>query len=1417
MAFLKNSILEMLQKEGLQIRYFIVDILSGRELSGKNNSDGDSDLAFYYCFIIIEKTENFKSVYFQNQLKQLLSHVSLVTSEFSGMVEFLNDQTAHFKNEKYVTFLKFLIRENFIFFSVMSKKTKLGLFRDKSYYREIMNFWKNSDHSSFGLIKTSVVSNINRAENILIIKFYDIIITGIFTRKADNTSSFSIPVLSEKINNLTKINHSDWTALDLRDFIFAFDLLPLSIRFTIPLDIFVDFSELLYEARVRVEGKIRFRKFNKHKSYLLIIWPVSEFNERFQINLNKFLELNGLVIKGGVKKVLSTVIFSLYELDISGNQIILTNTDMEKVEADLYRKLLSWDLTFQEFLEKKFSFEQLSQIRPFADSIKNSLYKDVHNPLQALEELNSLIEIQNEVKIIKSQYDKNKEKSYIKLFTKDPFSLSFFIPIFSNMGLDIISDDSYQFSIPGSTVYFFKFQFKFNDNPVSDLDSLKKISVALGGIIDEEASSEPLNTLLLSSSLNIFQLELLKALVSYLVQIKTGQSRVLLKKVLQSNPQLAESLVKIFEIKILKKIENNPQLLANSKAVIKKKLPEFDEKRNNYYKSSEELISSIQIKNLIQNEVYFGIRAIIENITRTNYFSTLKLISFKISASNIEFVKKPAPLFEIWVYHPHFEGIHLRGGLISRGGIRWSDRPDDFRTEIWGLWKTQVLKNTIIVPTGAKGGFVLKYITNIRDNALKMYKIFVQALISLTDNLEKRDLLAQTIPVFDDYDNYLVVAADKGTAAFSDFANEISLANSYWLGDAFASGGINGYSHKALGITAKGAWESGKWHLHRLNIDPFRDTFTVTGIGDMSGDVFGNGMIYTSKIKLIGAFNHKHIFLDPEPDNETSFAERLRLFSAGQDWEFYNPKIISHGGGIFERESAEIKLSQSVKTALMTTFDQVTGEQLIQLILKAPVDMLFNGGIGTYIKAGSETNSDANDMQNDTVRINANEVRAKIIVEGGNLGVSPTGRVEFALNGGLINTDAIDNSAGVDLSDHEVNFKILLHILMEKGIISTYNDRNKFLKNMAKEMVDLVLKNNFRQNWSLVYLQHLPDSEKKYILPAIKLLSENNLWDDTAENLKNKSVIKNCIENNLPIPVPILAVVHSSFKIYLDKKFSLQIEDKYHPILENYFPRKMGEFRDILPDHPLKNEIIKMMLVNVVADLTGFTGIIKAIHNINLHVNSIIFFNTNIYEVLDILSLKINRYLPNLDSRKLPVSVPLDVTLKIKFIKECAIYNFIEMVVLFERDILDISDKIDLPVISGKYSTSEDYPELKEILNQIEMNEIFQLSLIELRFALKYLVINSMADEKEIQEIYFDFHIDKLKNELYSISPTNNWEIQSLGTLKKLFWNGLFTTNFQNLKATLETLNLSIELKNLKDQNQLNLSTLTGIMSYLFV
>jgi len=694
---------------------------------------------------------------------------------------------------------------------------------------------------------------------------------------------------------------------------------------------------------------------------------------------------------------------------------------------------------------------------------------------------------------------------------------------------------------------------------------------AFFGMWSGTVEADNLNRLVLSAGLSAREISVLRAYARYLRQGTSSFSLAYVEQALVSNPRIAAPLVRLFFTRFR----------------------DYDKERE--AKLVEHISAALDgVQNLDEDRILRSFLAVIQATTRTNYFLDKSFISFKLDPKRVPGLPEPRPMFEIWVYSPRFEGVHLRGGRVARGGLRWSDRMEDFRTEVLGLMKAQMVKNVVIVPVGAKGGFVVKRPPAEREAYLKegvaCYQTFLRGLLDLTDNLVDGSVVPPKGVVRHDSDDpYLVVAADKGTATFSDYANAISAEYGFWLGDAFASGGSAGYDHKKMAITARGAWESVKRHFRELGVDTQSQDFTVAGIGDMSGDVFGNGMLLSRHIRLVAAFDHRHVFLDPAPDPEKSFLERDRLFRLPRSsWADYDAKLISKGGGVFPRTAKSIALTPEAQEVLGTKERALTPTELISAILKAPVDLLYNGGIGTYVKSSRQSHAEVGDRTTDAIRVNGSELRCKVVAEGGNLGFTQLGRVEYALKGGRINTDAIDNSAGVSCSDHEVNIKILL-----RAVNLSLEQRNRLLTEMTDEVAALVLRDNYFQTQSLsisgTLAPSLLDAQERFI----KSLEKAGRLNRALEFLPNDEEFADRRAAKQGLTNPERAVLLAYSKIALNEELlaSDVPDDPFiSTALGRYFPEPLrARFKPQILAHPLRREIIATHVTNSMINRVGST------------------------------------------------------------------------------------------------------------------------------------------------------------------------------------------------------------------------------------
>ncbi len=864
---------------------------------------------------------------------------------------------------------------------------------------------------------------------------------------------------------------------------------------------------------------------------------------------------------------------------------------------------------------------------------------------------------------------KIKDGFILKLYSpKELITISSIVPILTNLDFNVLTEDTFEVVSDKSIYFMHRYLFKLNNNfdcDISDSDVSSFINKIIISSFQNKISNISLNKISYLGKIDFRYVQLLMTYITYCKQIKFTIDNNTIISLLEKNYILTLAIIDLF---IAKFSTNN----------IKKNKVNIEEQQN---KINDLLL---KIKNPTLEKVIKMMFNLVNATVRTNFYLNKSFISIKIKTELLNLSFKPVSFADVFVFSEDFEAIHIRNSSVSRGGIRWSDRADDYRTEVFGLAKTQLAKNSIIVPSGSKGGFYIKKPFTDKNFVVECYKNFLKGILDITDNIVNDKVVHPKIAIYDDEDPYLVVAADKGTATFSDYANDVSEEYGFWIKDAFASGGKNGYDHKKLAITARGTWESVKRHLLELNLDIDKDTIKTIGIGGMMGDVFGNGALYSKNIQLVAVFNQDHIFLDPNPNLEKSYAERLRMFNALEGWDKYDEKLLSKGGAIYNRNDNHIILSKEIIEMLEITTEEhkksITGDELIKYILKSNVDLLFNGGIGTFIKSESESDNDVSDKSNDNIRINGNEIGAKVIGEGGNLGMTQLGRIEYALFGGKCNTDAIDNSAGVSCSDHEVNIKIALNKAVDDEYI-TLSKRNKALDAMEEDVSKMVLLDNFLQTKiiSIEETFNRGPSVLKYI-NLITTLENDGLLKRKNECLPNGQEIANRSLTNASLFKPELSVLLSYSKIYIKNK-ALETNISDHPYcsdyLYNYFPSLMREkFKDYILNHKLKKDIIITSLVNEFVNLLGSSAFIDIQNITSASVDNILKAYLSVKKVFNLDELINN--INNLDS-----SVPLHTKYSAQYlISQNVIKNICNMLSLFS-DYINDQNAIESFVLTG--------------------------------------------------------------------------------------------------------------------------------------
>jgi glutamate dehydrogenase len=781
-----------------------------------------------------------------------------------------------------------------------------------------------------------------------------------------------------------------------------------------------------------------------------------------------------------------------------------------------------------------------------------------------------------------------------------PLALSYRVPVIENHGLTVVNERTYRITPranpPPPVVWLHDMTIQTADGePIdvtAELDG--RLEASIMAVVKGRAESDGYNALVVRGDMSWREVAVVRALSRYLRQIRAPFSQDYMWATLVKNHAITSKLVELFRTRFDPRLVGTPSERSAGEAAL---LGEIE-------------TALADVVSLDEDRILRRFTSLILATVRTNLWQIgpdghpRPVISFKLEARKIEGLPAPRPLYEIFVYSPRIEGIHLRFGKVARGGLRWSDRPQDFRTEILGLVKAQQVKNAVIVPVGAKGGFVPKKLPPPSNRDLWMaegtesYRIFVRSLLELTDNLDgDRIVHPDNTVCHDDDDPYLVVAADKGTATFSDVANALSAEKGHWLGDAFASGGSQGYDHKKMGITARGAWEAVKRHFREIGTDIQTTPFTVAGVGDMSGDVFGNGMLLSPSTRLVAAFDHRDIFLDPNPDPESSFAERRRLFDLPRSsWQDYDRTLVSAGGGIFSRSLKAIPLSPEIRAATGLDKSEATPAEVMSAILKAPVDLLWFGGIGTYIRSSAEADDEVGDRANDPIRISGNEVRAKVIGEGANLGVTQKGRIEAAFAGVRLNTDAIDNSAGVNTSDVEVNIKIALARPERERSLSR-QDRNALLVTMTDEVAALVLRNNYLQTLALSLAERRGAGEAGFLIRLMQNLEHRGLLDRTVEFLPDDAILNDRIRRGQGLTRPELAVLLAYAKLTLhDDLLASAVPDDPYLAREliRYFPKELRErFPQAIEAHRLRRDIISTVLANSIINRGGPAAVVR--------------------------------------------------------------------------------------------------------------------------------------------------------------------------------------------------------------------------------
>ena len=1251
MPFLVDSTVGFLDAHGINIHKVIHPIYEvNRDKSGKISSFSQDKTSSKESAIQIhiEKIESDTEIdLIKGNIVKILDTVGLVVSDFENMVSLarkaqngLNGSGKIVNNiEEIKEFISWAIDGNLIILGAKEfdvkktlkgeynlkevKGTSFGIFNSEhddmrpnvlnTSYQEVTESVKNP--YVIEILKSRYRSKIHRianAERIRIQKISkngevvgEIRLVGLFTSAAYNGSTKNIPLIRNKVKKVVDDSGYREGSHDHKDLMSILEFYPRDELFQI------SHKDLLANSTgiVAIAGRSQVRFFARQDKYdrfvtCLIYVPRTKHNSELRNKICSYLsEVYRAEITDYYIETNDSNLVRIYVIVRTNNEIPKVNP--LTVESAISQMTIDWCDSLHEELKTRFdNSKKISLFARYKDAFSVS-YKNRFNSIQATHDIGYIEECINKNETIFNLYKSSQilpdDVAELKIYSPEKeIILSQIMPILESYGFNVIKEHTYVANVDDEKqngvkrdvwVHYFSLNLskgghKFNEEIKKNFE--ENVSLVWKEILQVGF----LNRLVVGVDLSWKQIFMLHAYFRYLYQIGMRYENSYLASILVKYQDITKLIVEIFETKfdpkIKLKIEQRQDKINELSALIVERLGNVDD--------------------LTEDTIIRRLLGTIQATLRTNYYQKSKdggfkgYMSFKFDCTKVPDLPLPIPHAEIFVYSANVQATHLRGGKVARGGLRWSDRFDDFRTEVLGLVKAQMTKNAVIVPVGSKGCFVVTSdLTGlareeIQEKGIESYKTFLRGLLDVTDNLVNSTVqYPKDVIMYDDADPYLVVAADKGTATFSDIANSISDEYGFWLGDAFASGGSVGYDHKKMGITAKGAWVSVKRHFAEQGHDTQSEDFTCVGIGDMGGDVFGNGMLLSKNIRLVAAFNHMHIFLDPNPDSAKTFKERQRMFNLPRSsWEDYDKKLISKGGGIYARSLKSIKVSPEMREVLDIKDSELSPTNLIKAILKSPVDLLWNGGIGTYVKSESETNLQVGDRANDILRINGNELRCRVVGEGGNLGLTQKGRIEGALNGVSINTDAMDNSAGVDCSDHEVNIKIALDSAIRSKTLGI-KERNKVLEDMTQEVSDLVLADNRLQTQAVSIASYQKDDLLGEQLQFIERLEKAKLLNRELEFLPSKKEFENRKANKTGLTKPELCVLLSYAKMDLYNKIldSNLVNDSYfEDELVSYFPKLMQKkFLNEIQNHQLKKEIIATQITNFVINRAGISFI----------------------------------------------------------------------------------------------------------------------------------------------------------------------------------------------------------------------------------
>ena len=1301
---------------------------------------------------------------------------------------------------------------------------------------------------------------------------------GLFSQRAYTQSITNIPLLRERARDLlarsgvTPDSHSGGDLMQILETYPRNELLQMDIE-----EIELTAWQILQlQERRRIRLFLRKDHYGRFMTAILYL-PRDRYNtavrRRVEEELKRHIAAESIDFNVRLtESVLARVFFRMRLAEGRDDDAVLDVTE-EELQRRLARAIRSWSEGIAQEAAERYSDRKAEHIaRRWSEAFPDD-YRVIYEVPDALTDIAQFEMLEEaarregrSVPRMEFRPTRGDDPAHmrLKLYLSEPKTLTDTLPVLDDFGLSVLDERSYSLSCEdGATFHLYDLGLCYPEgvDPHTTAGLLKEAYLQ---VLTDRAESDVFSRLVLHLGMDIRKVTVLRAYAKYMRQLGSAHSYEFLAEALLQNPEVSIALVDYFQARFDPELEGTDSEEDDAPDRVSAARTEALEAARQRVMDSLE-----QVRTLDADRALSTFLNLVDSTWRTNVYQNREWVSMKLTPGSIDTAPQPRPAYEIWVYSPQVEGVHLRFDKVARGGLRWSDRQDDFRTEILGLVKAQMVKNSVIVPSGAKGGF---YAKRLPDPAVdrgawfeagrEAYTVFIRGLLDITDQQvpagseedshqqgspseagaparrEFETIPRQQVVRHDGDDAYLVVAADKGTATFSDTANALSRQYGHWLGDAFASGGSVGYDHKAMGITARGAWESVKSHFSELGVDTQTEDFTVVSIGDMGGDVFGNGMLLSEHIRLVAAFNHLHIFIDPDPDPAFSFQERRRLFTAQRSgWDAYEEGLISEGGGVFSRAAKTIAVTEPMRRrfGLDAGVGHMTPPELLHAVLCAPVDLLYNGGIGTYVKASSETHEQVGDRANNAIRVDGRQLRARVVGEGGNLGLTQAGRIEAAQHGVLLNTDAIDNSAGVDCSDHEVNIKILIDQLISSGHLQE-EERTGLLQEMTEEVAELVLQANRNQNVLLLTDRHRMGEWSPSFKRLMRWLEESGGLDRELEVLPDEEELAERAEEGLSrLTSPELAVLAAYAKIQLKGALvasSLPDDAWFSRTLQGYFPEQLGvRFAAELPRHPLSREIVANTVANDVIDMGGATFVFRAMEETFAEEEQVVRAFVVVRELFRLEEF-------DAAMRDLPVSFPRDrwahTYLDMRRLLDRAVRWFVshaagsgtvrgasvnEDVETFSGHVAQLYGRI------GDYLQGEDRRRVearRAEMQEAGMPEELAGWVSELFEAFSLLDVADVArehgvDSEEVAGVYYavygEFNVDALLDRITSLPRLDKWQALARGAQRDELYHAVREITESVLRTTESTLSGWDRLEVWKEENASKLARASRLIA----